>query len=634
MRLQTYIKTGILVLLDCVFSWVGWMAAVFATTFLFTRDLLFFVHPTIEQSLIEIVNKNTWIIVLSILVFYTLCGVYKTLWQHPGVGTMIRITTAALLASFTVYIAFFIRLGVWPNPGLGVMAFYFLLTLSLIPRISPRVWEILVMYFSRFAKTSALPVEPISTLIIGAGETAANLLLNPSRQGSRPRRIVGVLDSDPRKHNYTLHGFPILGGDDKIPQLVKERDVTEIIIAIPSIKNEDLRRIVRQTPTNRCKVRLLAGISDNQTPSTLRELDIEDLLGRPEVELKETSLNAWLNDKTVMVTGGGGSIGSEICRQLLRLNVKKIVVFDISENNAYNLKEELKVLFGASGRYRVAVRIGSVQDTARLDAVFGEFSPHIVFHAAAYKHVPLMEECPRLALENNVIGTFRTAQTAICHNVERFVMISTDKAVNPTSVMGASKRLAELVTLGLNTAQVTKFVCVRFGNVLDSNGSIIPLFRRQINAGGPVTVTHPDIIRYFMTIPEAAKLVLEAGSMATGGEIFILDMGEQVKINDLAENLIRMSGLTPGVDIKIEYTGLRPGEKLYEELLLSEEGLTVTLNNRIHVAKPAVTPFLNPLLQLLEADLPDKGDPRGLLMRFVPEYKPEEGEGNQTDATE
>ncbi|MCL2603285.1 MAG: polysaccharide biosynthesis protein [Defluviitaleaceae bacterium] len=633
MRIRAYVIKSFLVLLDCLFCWVSWMAAVFATTYLFTRDPLFYVHPTVELSLIDIVNVNAWVMALAVIIFYTLCGVYKTLWQHPGVGTMIRIVTAVFFVSLAFYFTIFIRYGVWPNPGLGVMAFYFLLTLSLVPRITPKVWEIIRMYLGRFAKLPPnLTEEPVQTLIIGAGETAANLLLNPSRQGSRPRRIIGVLDKDPRKHGYTLHGVPILGGDDKIPQLVKERDVSEIIVAVPSMANDDLRRIVRLTPIKRCKVRLLAGISDNQSASALRELNITDLLGRSEVLLNETPLNAWLADKTVMVTGGGGSIGSEICRQLLNLNVKKIVVFDISENNAHNLKEELKVLFGAMGRYRVAIRIGSVQDTQRLDAVFSEFRPAIVFHAAAYKHVPLMEECPRLALDNNILGTFRTAQAAIRHKVERFVMISTDKAVNPTNVMGASKRLAELITLGLNTAQVTEFVCVRFGNVLESNGSVIPIFRRQIEAGGPVTVMHPNIIRYFMTIPEAAKLVLEAGSMAKGGEIFILDMGEQIKIADLAENMIRMSGLTPGVDIQIEYTGLRPGEKLYEELLLSEEGLTATLNNRIHVAKPETMPQLNQLLQLLEAGLPDKGDAQGLLMQYVPEYKPMDEEDRENEA--
>jgi FlaA1/EpsC-like NDP-sugar epimerase len=627
LRLHAYIKTALLVLLDCLSCWVSWIAAVFATTYLFTRDPLFYMHPTVELSLIDIINGNVWVMALAVIIFYNLCGVYKTLWQHPGVGTMIRIVTAVFLVSFAFYFTIFVRFGVWPNPGLGVMAFYFLLTFSLVPRIAPKVLEIVKVYLNRFTKLPPnLTEEPIKTLIVGAGETAAAFLMYPSRQGSRPRRIVGVLDSDPRKHGYTLHGIPILGGDDKIPQLVKEHDISEIIVAVPSMANDDLRRIVRLTPIKRCKVRLLTGLSDDKSTETLRELNIADLLGRPEVALNEGSLNTWLTDKTVMVTGGGGSIGSEICRQLLRLNVKKIIVFDISENNAHNLKEELKVLFGAAGRYRVAIRIGSVQDGERLDAIFAEFLPAIVFHAAAYKHVPLMEECPRLALDNNVIGTFRTAQAAIRHKVERFVMISTDKAVNPTNVMGASKRLAELVTLGLNTANVTEFVCVRFGNVLDSNGSVIPIFRRQIEAGGPVTVMHPDIIRYFMTITEAAKLVLEAGSMAKGGEIFILDMGEQVKIADLAENLIRMSGFTPGVDIKIEYTGLRPGEKLYEELLLSEEGLTATLNNRIHVAKPQTTPKLNQLLQSLEAGLPDKDAPRALLAYYVPEYKPMDGE--------
>jgi len=420
-----------------------------------------------------------------------------------------------------------------------------------------------------------------------------------------------------------------MGGDDLIPHLVKKYDISEIIVAVPSIKNEDLRRIVRLTPVNRCKVRLLSGLSQDKAGDALREIRISDLMGRPEAAINESGINAWLKGKTVLVTGGGGSVGSELCRQLIRLNVEKIVIYDISENNSHNLKEELKVKFGQAGRYKVAVRIGSIQDESRMDAVFDEFKPAIVFHAAAYKHVPLMEECPRLAIDNNVVGTYRTALAAIKHGVERFVMISTDKAVNPTNVMGASKRLAEIATLGLNSHSTTEFVCVRFGNVLDSNGSVIPIFKRQIETGGPVTVMHPDIIRYFMTISEAAKLVLETGAMAAGGELFILDMGEQVKIADLAENLIRMAGLIPDVDIKIEYVGLRPGEKLYEELLRNEEGLTATLNDKIFVAKPEAHPKLDRLMKGLEDGLPYDGDIRDMLKDYIPEYNPMNGQSKK-----
>jgi len=609
-------NTLMLALLDSLFAWISWFGAVVVFSYFFVND---FSHYIVA------VNRSAWVMVLACVVFYTVCGVYKSLWAHPGVGTMIRIVVAVLLSSFTVYVNLRLRLGHWPNPGIGMMAFYFILTFSLGIRVHKRVLGIIFMFLRRFTKSPYTHTqEPVRTLVVGAGDSASGFLLHPSQHGGRPRDVLAVLDNDRNKHGYNLHGKTIMGGDDLLPHLVKKYDIDEIIVAVPSIKNEDLRRIVRLSGSNRCKVRLLSGISQDRAGDALREIHISDLMGRPEAAINESGINAWLKGKTVMVTGGGGSVGSELCRQLVRLNVEKIVVYDISENNAYNLKEELKVNFGQAGRYKVAVRIGSVQDVSRTDAVFEEFKPAIVFHAAAYKHVPLMEECPRLAVDNNVLGTYRAALAAIKHGVERFVMISTDKAVNPTNVMGASKRLAEIVTLGLNSRSVTEFVCVRFGNVLDSNGSVIPIFKRQIETGGPVTVTHPDIIRYFMTISEAAKLVLETGAMAAGGELFILDMGEQVKIADLAENLIRMAGLIPDVDIKIEYTGLRPGEKLYEELLRNEEGLTATLNDKIFVARPEMSPKLESLMMALEGGLPWDGDVREMLKEYVPEYNPVE----------
>jgi len=604
-------KIVMMAVVDSLFSWLSWIGAVFVFTYLFTLD----------SSMIDSINARILIIIIANVVFFAACGVYKSLWEHPGIGTMIRLVTAVLFSSFAVYVSLRLHDGAWPNPGLGVMAFYFSITLTLIPRLYKPVALTAFQYLRRYTKLpSELPRETIRTLVIGAGDSASGLLLHPSQQGVRPREILGILDNDPRKQGYTLHGISILGGDEKIPQLVKQLDIHEIIIAVPSMSNEELRRIVRLTPVNRCKVRLLTGLSSDKATEKMREINIGDLLGRQESVVNTQAISAWMSGKTVMVTGGGGSIGSEICRQLLEMNAEKIVIFDISENNAYNLKEELKVKFGQNGRYKVAVRIGSVQDERRLDQVFEEFKPSIVFHAAAYKHVPLMEECPRLAIDNNVLGTYRTAKIAIQHGVERFVMISTDKAVNPTNVMGASKRMAELATLGLNGEGCTEFVCVRFGNVLDSNGSVIPLFRRQIEAGGPVTVTHPNIIRYFMTISEASRLVLEAGAMAAGGEIFILDMGEQVKIVDLAENLIRMAGFTPDVDIKIEFTGLRPGEKLYEELLLNEEGLTTTLNDKIFVVKPPPCPNFAELMECLDANVPEQ-DVLGVIKKFVPEYR-------------
>jgi FlaA1/EpsC-like NDP-sugar epimerase len=373
-------------------------------------------------------------------------------------------------------------------------------------------------------------------------------------------------------------------------------------------------------------VRVLSGLSSDKASDRLRDISIGDLLGRPEAELDQRGIDGWVKGKTALVTGGGGSIGSELCRQLLKHGAGELVVFDISENNAYNLNEELKLKFPGGAGGKVSVRIGSVQDAQRLDEVFDEFRPSIVFHAAAYKHVPLMEECPRLAFENNVLGTYNAALCACRHGAERFVMISTDKAVNPTNVMGATKRLAEMTVLGMNGMGATEFVCVRFGNVLDSNGSVIPLFKRQIEHGGPVTLTHPDIIRYFMTIPEAAGLVLEVGAMAEGGEIFILDMGQPVKIADLAENLIRMAGMVPGVDINIECVGLRPGEKLYEELLLDEEGIKKTLNDKIFVVRPVLGPEAQPLISFLDSGADCGEDVRDVIKRFVPEYAHEIGE--------
>ena len=615
MRLRAILKTALFMFFDCLFCWLSWIGSVFVFTYLFVTD----------YSLIETINQQAWIIATVCVLFYTICGVYKSLWQHPGVGSMIRIAAAVLLSSFSIYISLRIQLGFWQNPGLGMMAFYFSLTLSIALRLYRKIWITIAQYSRRFLKLpQELQAEPARALLIGAGDSASAFLLNPSQHGSRPRHILGILDIDHRKHGYHLHGVRVLGNSDQIPKLVQELNIDEIIIAVPSMKNEDVRHIVQLTPVNRCKVRLLSGLSSDKTSEKLRDINIGDLLGRKEANLDEAGISTWLKDKTILVTGGGGSIGSEICRQLLAYSVKKIVILDISENNLYNLKEELKINFKNDGRYKVAVRVGSVQNITRLDEVFEEFKPQIVFHAAAYKHVPLMEECPRLAIENNVLGTFKTAQAACRHNAERFVMISTDKAVNPTNVMGASKRMSEMLTLGMNQQGATEFVCVRFGNVLDSNGSVIPLFRRQIEAGGPVTVTHPDIIRYFMTITEAARLVLDAGAMAAGGEIFILDMGEQVRITDLAENLIRMAGRTPNVDIKIEFIGLRPGEKLYEELLLNEEGLTKTQNDKIFVARPPQPPNLALLISSIEDELGRDIDIRKFLKQFVPEYKPDE----------
>lgn len=614
---RAFFKPALLAVLDCLFCYLSWIGSIFVFTYLFVAD----------YSLISTVTRYLWVLIPLSAVSFTLTGTYKCLWQHPGIGSILRLATSVFLTSFGVYVTLRIDMGYWSNPGLGMMAFYFFFTLSLGIRMYSRIYQTIRQFLKRSAKArvQSETAQPINTLVIGAGESASSFLTNPHNRGNRVRRVLGILDNDPRKQGYSLHGVRVMGGDDMIPELCHQLDIDEIIVAVPSMPNEALRRIVSLTPANRCKVRLLTDLpSAENTGDRLRDIDIGDLLGRPENILDTKALGMWIKGKTVMITGGGGSIGSELCRQVLRYEPEKLVIFDISENNAHNLKEELILAFGQKGRYRTAIRIGSVQDEARLDEVFSEFKPNIIFHAAAYKHVPLMEECPRLALENNVLGTYRSALAASRHNAERFVMISTDKAVNPTNIMGASKRLAELLLLSLNGESATEFVCVRFGNVLDSNGSVVPKFKRQIETGGPVTVTHQEIIRYFMTIPEAAGLVLEAGAMAQGGEIFILDMGQPVKITELAENLIRMAGLVPYVDIKIEFTGLRPGEKLYEELLLDEEGLGKTSNEKIHVARPVPMTrdsrdvFLKDLHNVTEHE----SDGRELIKKYVPEFRP------------
>ena len=617
MNPSTFLKTALSALFDCLFCWLSWIGSVFVFTYL--------MRSTANLSLFGLVNSHIWLIIPVCAVSFAATGVYKSLWQHPGIGSMIRLTLSVFLASFAMYVSLRIRRGYWENPGLGMMAFYFMLTLTLAVRMYPRVADTVREYLRRFINkpNAGEPEVPIRTLLVGAGESASAFLLHQNQHGNRPRKVLGIVDNNRQKHGYSLHGVNVMGGDDKIPELSAQLDIDELVVAVPSMKNEDLRRIVRLTPVKRCKVRLMSGLSDGNADN-LREINIGDLLGRQEKNLDTQAISEWVRGKTALITGGGGSIGGEICRQLLNFDVGKLIIYDISENNAHNLKDELSIKYGQKGVFRTAVRIGSVLDEKRLDEVFEEYRPSIVFHAAAYKHVPLMEECPRLALENNVLGTYRTALCASRHSAERFIMISTDKAVNPTNVMGASKRLAELALLSLNSESPTEFICVRFGNVLDSNGSVIPRFKRQIEAGGPVTVTHPDIIRYFMTIPEAARLVLEAGAMANGGEIFILDMGEPVKIIDLAENLIRMAGLTPGTDIRIEITGLRPGEKLYEELLLNEEGLGRTANNKIFVAKPAKLrkDEREALIAEIESTLSKDSGIRETIQRFVPEYQP------------
>lgn len=424
-------------------------------------------------------------------------------------------------------------------------------------------------------------------LIVGAGDAGAMLMKEVKKHNSLNYDIVGLIDDDKSKVGQVINGIKILGTREDIVRMCSENQIEEIFIAVPSIPFQDRKEIYNICKKTNCKLRTLPGIYEiingDVNISQLRDVEINDLLGRNPIKLNNENINVYIKEKVIMVTGGGGSIGSELCRQIARFNPQKLIILDIYENNAYDLQMELKRQYPD---LNLEVVIASIRDLKRLKEIFSKYRPYVVFHAAAHKHVPLMEDNPAEAVKNNVIGTYNLAKCSDMYGVRRFVQISTDKAVNPTNIMGASKRFCEKIIQAFDRESNTEYVAVRFGNVLGSNGSVIPLFKRQIKQGGPVTVTHPEINRFFMTIPEAAQLVIQAGAMAEGGEIFVLDMGEPVKIVDLAKDLIRLSGLKPDEDIKIEYTGLRPGEKLYEELLMDEIALTSTEHEKIFVEKP------------------------------------------------
>ena len=430
--------------------------------------------------------------------------------------------------------------------------------------------------------------EESRVLLVGAG-TAGHVVIDEiKRNPQMKKKIVGLLDDDINKVGRRIHNIKILGTTDDVEKIVNQHHIDEIIITMANVSKEEKKAIIEKCQQTKCKLKTLPGmyeIIDGKVDiKKIRDVEIEDLLGREPIKTNLKEISDYVENKVVLVTGGGGSIGSELCRQIATFNPKHLIIVDNYENNAYAIQQELIRKYG--NNLNLSTIIASIREEVRMEEIFKEYRPEVVFHAAAHKHVPLMENAPSEAIKNNIFGTYKVASLADKYKVKRFVLISTDKAVNPTNIMGATKRAAEMIIQTLNEKSDTEFVAVRFGNVLGSNGSVIPLFKNQILEGGPVTITHPDIIRYFMTIPEAVGLVIQAGAMAKGGEIFILDMGEPVKIVDLANNLIKLSGFEPGEDIKIEFTGLRPGEKLYEELLMSEEGLTSTENKKIFIGKP------------------------------------------------
>ena len=563
-----------------------------------------------------------WIvpIVLIKIVVFALFGLYRIMWRYADFKELFRIFMAIVIANVLTGI-FLISMNVgFPR---SVIALVFVIDMFFVTG---------TRYLSKARKNLvfSIPVEKLKrVLIIGAGD-AGVLVLNELRKHKElGYKVVAFIDDDKNKVGTEILGIPVVGGKEKIISAISEFRIDEVILAMPSANREIQQDISDICSKLSMKIKIIPGmyeLIDDQKLNIrdLRDVEIGDLLGRDEVKLDQEVLNDFLKNKTVLVTGGGGSIGSELCRQIAKFSPKRLIILDIYENNAYEIQMELVRHYKDLD---LVVEIESIRDAVRMDIIFGKYKPDVVFHAAAHKHVPLMENSSTSAIKNNVFGTLNVLRSCDKHGVSRFVLISTDKAVNPTSVMGTTKRICEMLVQTFNEKSKTEFVAVRFGNVLGSNGSVIPLFINQIKEGGPVTVTHEDIIRYFMTIPEACQLVLQAGAIAKGGEIFILDMGEPVKILDLAKNLIRLSGYEPYKDIDIKITGLRPGEKLYEEILLNMENSVATDYEKIFIEKPIVHDVgaLKDGLERLDKvkNTLDKKEITDILKDMVPTFKPD-----------
>ena len=571
-----------------------------------------------DEFLLPVRNFLPLNILLTLIIFYFF-RLYHSLWAFAGENEMQNLVIACFLSAIVSGVGLnLFKISGQPVPDSYYFMYLFLLvTFMFISRFSYR--------FLRSRKHRMQNKKNnISVMIIGAGE-AGNALIKEIVSSNYSTMVIRcIIDDDKQKWGQFIQGIKVVGGRDKIIESADLYDIDEIFIAIPSAPRTVIRDILDICKETNCKLRSLPGmyqlVNGEVSVSKLRDVEVEDLLGREPIRVDLDSILGYVQNKVVMVTGGGGSIGSELCRQIATHKPAKLIIVDIYENNAYDIQQEL---LQRHPDLPLVVLIASVRNTKRMNSIFAEYRPDIVYHAAAHKHVPLMETSPNEAIKNNVFGTWKTASAAAMNGCRKFVMISTDKAVNPTNIMGASKRICEMIIQTFNKHYETEFVAVRFGNVLGSNGSVIPLFKKQIAAGGPVTVTHPDIIRYFMTIPEAVSLVLQAGAYARGGEIFVLDMGEPVKILDLAKNLIRLSGYKVGEDIQIEFTGLRPGEKLYEELLMDEEGMQDTANKLIHIGKPIELDedeFFIQLKKLEDASRDEVEDIRPLVQQIVPTY--------------
>ena len=565
--MRSYLLPGLLLIVD-VITIIG--VALISLLIRFDG----YITPHYMQQMVDALP----IMVISYIVMLLSMHLYTRIWRYAGMREMVAVLIATTLGAGLFYTGMYVFDKSLPR---SIYLISWILSTGVIG-IGRMVLHYIAMRYGGKQSTDA---DMVNTLIIGAGDAGATIAREIERYHKRSRKVIGFIDDDEAKFNRLMGGVRILGNRHDIPSLVKENKVKEIIIAMPSVTRNEIRNIMEICSPLKCKVNTLPGmyqlLDDEVLVSHLHPVSIEDLLERDEVRLDMDIVEHYIRDKVVLVTGAGGSIGSEICRQIMRVGPKMLLLLGHGENSIYLINQELKNIYKDGPIIPI---IADIRDKQQLDQIFTQYNPQVVFHAAAHKHVPLMEIQPMAAVLNNIYGTRNVADVAGRHGVERFVMISTDKAVNPTSVMGATKRVAEKVIISMNDTYDTKYITVRFGNVLGSRGSVIPLFKKQIEAGGPVTVTDPEMTRYFMTIPEASQLVLQAGAMGKGGEVFLLDMGEPVKIIDLARNMIRLSGLEPDKDIHIKITGLRPGEKKYEELLTSEEGTNRTNHTKIFEA--------------------------------------------------
>ena len=610
-------KVLMLILADILIVLISYFMAL-----LLRFDFVFSSIP--EEYLMGYLWSMPFWIISTIVIFY-ICRLYHSIWRLASVAELQMILIAySILAVVYSLGMLFMQMHMPRSYYFIGFLLNFLMTTGL--RFSYRLMRFWVNSRNTNADAGGEMHAKDHVMVIGAGAAGQALIKEIINSKKLNTQVVCIIDDNPTKHGRVLEGITIVGDRYSIPEMAKKYKVDRIIYAIPEAAADDRKAILNICKDTGCRLQTVPGVyqlvNGEVSVSRLRNVEITDLLGRAQVQVNMDEIYSSIQGKTLLVTGGGGSIGSELCRQIAASHPKKLIIFDMYENNAYEIQQELRRKYGDS--LNLEVLIGSVRNTNRIRSIMQKYKPDVVFHAAAHKPVPLMEDSPNEAIKNNVFGTYKTALAADKYGAEKFVLISTDKAVNPTNIMGASKRVCEMIIQELNKRSATDFVAVRFGNVLGSNGSVIPLFKKQIENGGPVTVTDKRIIRYFMTIPEAVSLVIQAGALAKGGEIFVLDMGDPVKIDDLARNLIRLSGYVPDKDIKIEYTGLRPGEKLFEEMLMDEEGMKETEHSLIHIGKPLEfdgEKFLEALNPLYDEAYSETDNMKELIAELVPTYQ-------------